>query len=120
MTQISAADLAQMRDDIEELMPDTCTIQSVTLASDGQGSMTETWGTALASVACRLDFIRGNETLTSGAVQPNTTAMLSLPYDTAITTEHRVVHDSVTYNVTSVNKGQSWNIVKRAVLEVVS
>lgn len=119
MTQLSAADLSQMRDDIELLMPDTCTIQSLTLASDGQGGQTETWGTALASAACRLDFIRGDETLTSGAIQPYTTVMLSLPYNTVITTENRVVHDSVTYNVTSVNDGQSWNIVKRAVLEVV-
>lgn len=119
MTQLSAADLSQMRDDIEELMPDTCTIQSVTLVSDGQGGMTETWATAYSSVACRVDFIRGKETLSSGAIQPYTTAMLSLPYDTVITTENRVVHDSVTYNVVSINDGQSWNIVKRVVMEAV-
>ena len=118
---LSAEELRQMRDDIEDLMPDTCSILSVAYTSDGQGGLAETWGTATGgtAVSCRIDFASGKEALTSGAIQPFTRAMLSVPYDTSLTTDNRVAWGSYTFNVVSVNLGQSWNLVRRAVLEQV-
>ena len=118
---LSAEELRQMRDDIEDLMPDTCSILSVAYTSDGQGGLAETWGTATGgtAVSCRIDFASGKEALASVAIQPFTRAMLSVPYDTNLTTDNRVVWGSYTFNVVSVNLGQSWNVVRRAVLEQV-
>lgn len=120
MSGLSAEELQQMRDDIEDLMPDTCNILSLAYTRDNQGGMIETWGTATASVPCRIDFNFGRETLTGGAIQPFTRAMLSVPYNTTITASNRVAWGSYTFNVVAVNLGQSWLVVKRAVLEEVT
>jgi head-tail adaptor len=120
MSGLSAEELRQMRDDIEDLMPDTCNILSLAYTRDNQGGMIETWGTASASVLCRIDFSSGKEALVNAAVQPFVRAMLSVPYNTTITTSNRVTWGSYTFNVVAVNLGQSWNVVRRVVLEEVT
>ena len=114
---LTARELAQMREDIEDLMPDTCDILSVAYTSDGEGGMTEAWGTALADVNCRIDYRSGSEKMTGGAIQPYNKAVISLPYTTALTTKHRVKLDDFVWAVLSVNEGQSWDVVRRAELE---
>ena len=114
---LTARELAQMRADIEDLMPDTCDILSVAYTSDGEGGMAETWGTALANVACRIDYRSGSEKVTGGAIQSYSKAVLSVPYNTALTTKHRVKLDDYVWAVLSLNDGQSWQAVKRAELE---
>lgn len=114
---LSARELAQMRADIEELMPDTCDILEVAYTSDGEGGMTEAWGTATASVTCRLDYRSGTEKITGSAIQPYSKAVLSIPYDETLTTSNRVYANGYTFAVVSVNAGQSWDVVTRAELE---
>lgn len=109
--------LAAMREAIAQLLPDTCTVLSVTRTPDGMGGQSETWGTASANVACRLDMKTGRELVTGEALQPYSYYMLSVPYNTAITTADRILHNSVTYAVTSANLNQSWQAVKRVQLE---
>ena len=87
---LTVKELAQMRADIEDLMPDTCDILSVAYTSDGEGGMAETWGTALANVACRIDYRSGSEKMTGGAIQSYSKAVLSIPYNTAINSTNRV------------------------------
>ena len=120
---ITSAELAQMRDDIELLLPDTCAILSVTRASDGQGGWTDTWGTATASVKCRLDAInpkgRNQELVIGGAVKPFHTYVLSLPHGTSITTANRVEVSGQTFSVTGVDLGKSWSAVVRCIVEIV-
>lgn len=117
MTWLSSAELAQMRADVLELLPDTCSILAVTYTSDGEGGLTESWGTAYANVACRLDFTSGVETNIGGAVNPYTRAKISLPYDTVLATTNRILTGGYTYAITSINNGQSWNVSVRAELE---
>jgi len=120
MTWLSAGELAQMRADVLNLLPDTCSILSVTYTSDGEGGLTEAWGTVTANVACRIDYSSGVETNIGGAVNPYTRAKISLPYDTVLATTNRIVSGGVTYSVTNVNNGQSWNVSVRADLERVA
>jgi hypothetical protein len=117
MSWLSSAELAQMRADVLELLPDTCSILSVSYTSDGEGGLTEAWGTAYANVACRLDFTSGVETNIGGAVNPYTRAKISLPYDTVLATTNRILTGGYTYAITSINNGQSWNVSVRAELE---
>ncbi len=114
---LTARELAQMREDIEDLMPDTCNILSVAYTSDGEGGMAETWGTATANVACRIDYRSGSEKLTGGAIQSYSKAVLSLPYTTAISTKNRIQIGAYIWSVLSVNDKQSWDVVRRAELE---
>jgi len=116
MPAIDSTMLSVMREAISQLLPDTCSILTVTRTPDGMGGQTETYGTTSAS--CRLDVISGMETVVGGAVQPYVRTMLSLPYDTTITEANRVVHGGVTYAVvTPPNSDQSWIAVKRVTLE---
>lgn len=124
MTGPTAAELSAMRSIItNNSLPDVCDILSLTRVSDGQGGYTETWGTATASVACRLDPERGQyigtETTVASRLEPYSTWMLSVPHDTTLTVANRVQVGSATYNVIGVDGGRSWALVKRATLEKV-
>ena len=114
---LTARELAQMRKDIADLLPDVCDILSVAYTSDGEGGMTEAWGTATANVHCRIDYRSGRETLTGGAIQPYSKAVLSVPYNTTISKTNRVKSGGYTWAILSINDGQSWQAVKRAELE---
>ncbi len=114
---LSAAELAQIRADIETLFPDTCNILSVTNTSDGMGGFTQAWGTASANVPCRIDYQTGSEALTAESLKPYQRAFVSMPYDTTITTSNRIQINGVSHSVVSVNVNQSWIGVKRAAVE---
>jgi len=114
---LTNSELAGMREAIEQLLPQSCNILSVTLTPDGQGGNTESWGTASANVACRLDVISGTEMTTAGALQPYTRSMLSMPYDTTVSQDNRIELGSNTYAVKTVNTDQAWIAVKRCELE---
>jgi hypothetical protein len=118
---LSNADLAAMRDAIEDLLPDTANILSATQASDGQGGWSTTWGTATAGVKCRLDMSRKEafEQLAGGAVHPFSQWVLTLPNATVITEQNRVEVNSQTFNVVSVDTGKSWAASVRVTLEKV-
>lgn len=123
----SAAELARIRADMEDAtLPDTCNILSLSQVSNGEGSMVDTWGTAFASVACRLDLftsrgvgIIGMEQVQAGALKPYSTWILSVSYGTALTSANRVEVGSGTYNVVEVDAGRSWGGNVRATLEKV-
>jgi len=106
-----------MRDVLEQLMPDTCNILSVTRTSDGQGGWSEAWGTAYAGVICRLDPLPGKEIPVGGAVQPYKAYILTLPYDTTITEANRVEISTNSFAVKSVDTRKSWAATRRALLE---
>ena len=117
MSMLSTSHLNYMRDVLEQLMPDTCNILSVTRTSDGQGGMIDTWGTASASVICRLDPLPGKEIPVGGAVQPFKAYTLTLPYDTVIVEANRIELGTETFAVKSVDKQKSWAATRRALLE---
>lgn len=114
---LSASDLIAIRTDVAQLLPDTCTILTPTMTVDGYGGVMTTWGTATASVACRLDYRQGGEQLRGGAVGMYTGWMLTLPYDTTIGATNRVVCNGGTFAVTDVDGGKSWMASIRVKLE---
>lgn len=114
---LTARELAQMQADIYDLLPDLCDILSVAYTSDSEGGFTEAWGTATADVKCRIDYRSGRESMTGGAIQPYSKAVLSVPYNTALSLTNRVKSGTYTWAIVSLNDGQSWQAVKRAELE---
>lgn len=119
MTFLSDAELAAIRADVLNLLPDTCNLLTVTNTSDGQGGFTQTWGTVDTCVKCRLDPIRGSEQIAGEAIRPFHTFVLTLPYDVTITEQYRVEIGTYTYNVTSIDPNKSWRASVRAYVEVV-
>lgn len=114
---LSNDELTDMRTTIQDyLLPDTCSILSITRTSDGSGGFTETWGTASANVACRLDTQNGKYIDLDGSVRSYKKLVLSLPYNTTITNANRVLFSGNTFQVVNTNEG-SWIAVKRAEVE---
>jgi len=109
--------LTLMRSQAEDMMPDTCDILSVTNTSDSQGGIVQTWGTASASVKCRLDAQGGGDALSAGRITDFRGYILTVPYATTVTEANRVLHGGVTYAVTSVDLDKSWPVTRRAKLE---
>jgi hypothetical protein len=115
---LSALELETMRDSTELLMPDTCNILTATQSADGYGGIAQTWGTAAASVSCRLDILHKTVSGVDGAsLREYQETILSIPYNTTVDKDYRVEHGGYTYNVTAVNNDQSWIAVKRVFLE---
>jgi len=123
MIGLTAKELSAIRTDINGLLPDTGYILAGTQTNDGMGGGTIAWGTvAGGTVSCRLDpkstyGAAGNEQVTSGALQPFHSFVLTLPYDTTITTKNKFVVNGQTYNITSVDTDKSWKASVRAYLE---
>jgi len=120
MSGLSDAELSGMRSIINELLPDTCNILQVTRTKDGAGGWTESWGTASGgtAVACRLDSIGGIVNVVGGAVQSFHGWIMTLPYDTTITTANRIEHGSDTYQVITIDTDKSWKASVRVGVEV--
>lgn len=119
---LSNAELTAMREAIEDLFPDTCNILTATETADGYGGVSRVWGTASANVACRLDVVNrsgSDEQVGAASLRSFQETILSVPYNTTITTDSKVEHSGTTYNVTAINSGQSWIAVKRVTLEKV-
>lgn len=114
---LTARELAQMQADILDLLPDTCDILSVAYTADSEGGFTEAWGTATAGVHCRIDYRSGRETMTGGAIQPYSKAVISIPYNTPLNLTNRVKSGDYIWAVKSINDGQSWKAVKRVEME---
>jgi hypothetical protein len=119
---IPIGELTLMRAEIAKMLPDTCSILTLTHVSDGAGGWTDTRGT-VSGIACRLDYMSGSEgvaeNLSAGAVQPYSRFILTIPASVTVLPENQVLHGGLTYNVMAVNTDTSWITCKRAVLEVV-
>lgn len=114
---LTASELTGMRDAISLLLPDTCNICTITNTPDGEGGVTVSRATAGTSIACRLDVKQGREQVTGGAIQPYISYAMSLPYNTTVGLTNIIEHNSVDYQVKSVNLSQSWKAVVRVDLE---
>lgn len=117
---ISTAQLTKMRSQVEELLPDTCVIQSSTNALDASGYPTETY-TAVSggTVACRVDplNLRGGQ-LAIFSERETTRIMyqFTTEYDAPLLTNYRIVTGGNTYEVIQVDVSHSWNVSKRAII----
>jgi hypothetical protein len=117
---LNTKDLEYMRESVEELFPDLCNILTSTKAADGMGGVNVTWSVSSRNVPCRLDHqktLSQDEIVAGASLRPFSGYTLSLPYSEEITTNDRVTCSGITYNVVTVNTGQSWAAVRRCTLE---
>jgi SPP1 family predicted phage head-tail adaptor len=116
VTEISAQELAEMRDIADSFFPDVCVIQTVTAGVDSTGSPTETFGNTYTNVACRVDPADGDEEIRNMALEGESSWWLNIPYDQAIDETWQVIHDSRTYQIKSVWDTQSYRTIRRALM----
>jgi len=115
---LSTLELSQLRADANDYFPDTCTIQTPTRTADAYGGWTESWADTHTGVSCRLAVMPLNrpEAIDAGRIASTTRWLLAVPYDQAIDATMRVIHDSVTYEVESVEDKQSHRASRHAYL----
>lgn len=117
---LNSKQLSHMRAAAEALMPDTCQLQTVTRTADGAGGWTESWSVS-ATVACRVDaMISRNRSEAQAAREAKIVYYtLTVPWDTTLELDMRVVHGGVTYEVVEAHGDDSWPVTRRARLAVV-
>ena len=109
---IQGNDLAYMRQETRQAMPDLVDIQRKSLVSDKQGGYTEGWANAYQNVTARLASKGGSESVEENRREVQVDFTLAVPYDQSILQTDRVVHSSGTYEVQSVDAGKSWTTSK--------
>ena len=93
--------LAAMRAAQEDLLPDTCTIQSATVGQDAIGQPTRTWANRATGVACRL------------GQRSERDWVLTVAHDQVIERSDQVIVGSRTFEVVGANTGTSWETATR-------
>jgi head-tail adaptor len=115
---LSTLELARLRSEASDYMPDTCTLQTLTRASDGQGGWTETWANTYTSVSCRLAPVRAaqSEQIEGGQLAAMSPWILTVAHDQAIDETMRVVHASETFEIAHLEDTHSNRTAKRVYL----
>lgn len=115
---LSTQELAQLRAEANDYLPDTCTIQTPTVSRDAQGGFTTAYANTHTSVSCRLapELVREDKTLAGDRVQALSRWVLTVAYNQALAENYRVVHDSETYEVEHLEDTHSNRTAKRAYL----
>ncbi len=117
---LTEADLSIMRAAQERAMPDTCTVQRVTLTDDGYGSHTEKWDD-VASYRCRLSPVASpKELLLAGQTAQVADWMVTLPHGVDVKVSDRIIIGTRVLEVTGVVQGSNWQTALRVTAKEVS
>lgn len=110
MPLLSAAELAQLRVDINDLLPDDCRVERAAYSNIG-GDTTETWGTAIASVDCRFDpdSRRSQEEIIAGREAGVSRYIVTFPYNTDVRDGDRLYFKSMYYQILELHSQHSLN-----------
>lgn len=117
---LTDAELDSMRAVAAEALPGTAVIQNSVFVSDGGGAGSDTW-TAAGTVDCRIAPLNSageGEGTRGDRISANAEYVVTLPSDTAITTNSRLVIGGNTYNVELV-RDRSWNLTTRVEVQKV-
>ena len=113
---LSTLEIAQLRADQADYWPDTCTLQTRTLASDGMGGQTETWANTYTGVACRVSpqQVGRGESIQANQVAATTSWVLTVAYNQTLAETMRCVHGGETYEIMELEDTHSNRTAKRA------
>jgi hypothetical protein len=116
MTRIASEELARMRTQLEDSLPDTCVIHSNAGTQAASGYKTSSFG-ASGTVACRLSPVNRREALEaiegdkSGASEY---FILTVPHGTTLTEKNRVVVSGTTFDVIMAPTPRSYSLCRTA------
>lgn len=115
---LTTSELADMRNTIAQMLPDTGYVLSASATPDSEGGQTVTWGTA-ATYACRIDpLVASDEAVLVAAKSSDFVRyQLTLPYTATVTTENRFRCNGVDYDIIQVDPNKSWKASTRAIIE---
>ncbi|MDE2100083.1 MAG: hypothetical protein KGL39_22705 [Patescibacteria group bacterium] len=107
------------------LLPDTCTIQRRTQASDGMGGQTDTWSNKYTGVACRVGLPSrvvtriGAEVIDAAALTSIADREVVFSAGQDILVEDRIVYSGQTMEVVAVGAPTSFSVSVPVLAKVV-
>lgn len=109
--------LATMRAQAAQLLPQTAAIQTESAGKDAAGRPVPSWST-VATVAARIDPMgtQAQIALMAGKESQVIRYRLTVPHDAPITAGGRVVIDGNTYEITQLDADHAWRVVRRAMI----
>lgn len=117
MSWITASDLAWMRLDAANTLPDTCNLLAETQTSDGAGGWTTTLCTVTngSALPCRFDppGVGRGQNVVGGAEGMTYDYRVTLPYDAPVAINQQIQHNSKNYQVLQFTGDESWAIVTK-------
>lgn len=115
---LSTAELNQLRNDAEDYLPDSCTLQSRTSGRTTDGGVTFAYTNRGTAIACRLAGMTTQQGEVLEGEKPTALSrwVLTLHHDQAIAETDRVIHDGATFQVTYMEDTHSNRTAKRVYL----
>lgn len=110
MDDFDAAELADLRADVQELMDQTALIVTAGRTSNGRGGQTEDWGagaTTVSTICCVLPASSRGDQVEGQKQSSDQRRRMRFPYGTVITTLNRIRIGALTYEVLGVLSDQS-------------
>lgn len=117
MSMLTDAEIAQLRTDVLETLPDTCNILRTTW-SNNKGTMVPSESTAVSGAACRVDPYNKQDSEGMLAEQESNRSYfrLTVAYDTDLQDGDTLSFGGERYEVLQLYDVHSLRIVKRAML----
>lgn len=112
MSLLSSGDLAAMRGVLAESLPETAVIQTRSYTSDGGGGGTLAY-TAGGTVDARIAPLSGSEETIGERLSPNAQWVVTLPANTTVSEDSRIVISGTTYEVEAVRGPRSYELSRR-------
>lgn len=114
---LTDAELADLRADIVETMPDTCVISRAVETADSAGFVTRTHS-AVGTAICRVDPVGRQGTRDVIALRENTSIyrQLTVPHSTDLRVGDRVTVATRHYEIVEMDDDHSLRAVRRAML----
>lgn len=114
---LTPSEIESYRETLDQTLgePGVALIEARTLAGDGMGGFTESWGT-VGSYDCRFKPDPGEEAVRGGALAAIGKGVVTLPAETPIVPANRLSIAGTAYEVISVEV-HSWDLCVRATVE---
>ncbi len=113
---LTASEIQSMRDVAESALPSSAVITARTSVSDGGGGGSMAY-TAAGTVPCRISPMNGNEQAIADRISSKADYIVTLPAETSVTTDSRLLIDGQTYGVEAVRDRGEWEITRRVEVE---
>jgi len=111
---LTDTELAQMREAIEDILAETCTIYVRSMIGDGQGGKYEQWDDGTAESCRVMPMSAEDATRYAEKLGAQSGWVITLPYYADVNVYDKVVADGVEYRVVGTNENESWIMAKRA------
>lgn len=117
MVGISDAQLAVMRRQVNQLLPDSCVISRESGTVNAMGEFINA-GTTVGTVSCRVDPFNRQDSKLMVAMQEKGRQyrQLTVSYDADLADGDTITFDGSDYEVLQIDDDHSWNVSRRAVI----